>query len=125
MEIKYYRCSHCGQIVVKVIDKNIPIVCCGEKMVELIPNSVDAAREKHVPVIEKDGNNVTVKVSTVEHPMLDVHYIEWIVLATNKGVYKRVLSPGEKPVATFIIQDDEEVVAAYEHCNLHGLWQGK
>lgn len=125
MDIKFYRCKHCGQIIVKVVDKGIPVVCCGEEMEELVANSVDAAKEKHIPVIEQNGKNVYVTVSTVLHPMQDVHYIEWIVLVTNKGIYKRFLKPGDMPKASFVIADDEIVESAYEHCNLHGLWQGK
>lgn len=125
MDIKFYRCKHCGQIIVKVVDKKIPVSCCGEEMEELVANSVDAAREKHIPVIEQNGRNVYVTVSTVLHPMQDVHYIEWIVLLTNKGIYKRFLNPSDMPKASFVIADDELVEAAYEYCNLHGLWQGK
>ena len=85
-------------------------------------NTVDAAFEKHVPVIEVAGDTVTVKVGSVEHPMLDAHYIEWIVLVTESGFQMKWLKPGMKPVATFILTPGEKAVAAYEYCNLHGLW---
>ena len=120
--IEFLKCSHCGQIVKKVVDKGISVVCCGEKMQKIEPNTVDAAKEKHVPVVAINGNIVTVKVGDVEHPMLDAHYIEWIISETNQGSYKYNLKPGDKPEAKFILRDDEKFVSAYEHCNLHGLW---
>ena len=88
---------------------------------EITPNTTDGALEKHVPVIEKDGDKVTVTVGSVEHPMLEAHYIQWIVLATAGGYEKKDLQPGEKPAAVFEVT--EPVIAAYEYCNLHGLWQ--
>ena len=90
---------------------------------EIIPNTVDAAYEKHVPVIEHSGDHVVVKVGSVEHPSIPEHYIEWIVLETATGYQKKELKPGEKPEASFAVT--EPVVAAYEHCNLHGLWMAK
>lgn len=89
--------------------------------VELVPNTTDAAGEKHVPVIAVDGDTVTVTVGSVEHPMLDAHYIQWVVLETEKGYQKQVLTPGIAPVAVF--KTTEKVIAAYEYCNLHGLWK--
>ncbi len=90
---------------------------------ELIPNTTDAAGEKHVPVIEQNGDTVTVCVGSVEHPMLEAHFIQWIVLETEKGYQKAVLAPGEKPCAAF--KTDAKVIAAYEYCNLHGLWKAE
>ena len=90
---------------------------------EIIPNTVEAAFEKHIPVIEHNGDHVLVKVGSVAHPMLDVHYIEWIVLETATGYQKKALKPGDAPEASFAVT--EPVVAAYEYCNLHGLWMGK
>ena len=89
--------------------------------VELAPNTTDAAGEKHVPVIAVDGDTVTVTVGSVEHPMLDAHYIQWVVLETEKGYQKQMLTPGIAPVAVF--KTTEKVIAAYEYCNLHGLWK--
>ena len=88
---------------------------------ELIPNTTDAAGEKHVPVISKDGEAVMVAVGSVEHPMLPAHYIQWILLQTETGWQKKTLTPSDKPVATFKVS--EKIVAAYEYCNLHGLWK--
>lgn len=99
------------------------MMCCGQKMTEIIPGTVDAAREKHVPVYEVNGNAVLVRVGAVEHPMQDVHYIEWIALQTRQGVQRKALKPGEKPEAGFALCEGDEVVAAYAYCNLHGLWK--
>ena len=123
MEIKFYRCPHCGNIIVKVKDSGVPVMCCGQKMEEVPVNTNDGAHEKHVPVIERNGNVVEVKVGGVDHPMLDNHYIEWILLATNKGNQRKTLKPGDAPKATFYVGDDEVVEAAYELCNLHGLYK--
>ena len=123
MELKFYKCRHCGNIIVKEKDSGVPVMCCGEEMKELKAGVTDAATEKHVPVVEQNGNIVTVKVGEVTHPMLPEHFIEFIVLETNKGHQVKHLLPGEAPVATFALVEGEEVVAAYEHCNLHGLWK--
>lgn len=123
--MKFYECSHCHNIIAYVKPSGVPVVCCGEPMKELIPNTTDAAGEKHVPVIQVEGNKVTVTVGSVEHPMLDNHYIMWIALETKQGHQRKELHPGEKPCAEFMICDDDEVVAAYEYCNLHGLWKAE
>ena len=120
---KFCICRHCGNIVGMVVDAGVPVVCCGEPMHELVANTEDAAKEKHVPVIEQDGNIVTVKVGSVEHPMLDEHYIQFIYLLTKEGGQRKPLKPGEKPVAKFAFAPGDEVIAAYEYCNLHGLWK--
>ena len=122
--MKFYICGHCGNIIAYVKDKGVPVMCCGQKMTELVPNTTDAAVEKHVPVIAVDGNRVTVTVSTAEHPMLAEHYIEWIALETREGNQRKPLQPGQKPEAEFMLTDGDEVVAAYAYCNLHGLWKG-
>jgi len=122
MEIKFYKCKHCGQIITKILDTKVPVICCGDKMEEMIPNSTDASKEKHVPVVVKEGNKVTVTVGSVLHPMTEEHYIMWIVLSTNKGYQRKELKPGDKPEATFYIGDDEDELTAYAYCNLHGLF---
>ena len=122
----FYRCEGCGNFVTFLGNKTACTPkCCGETMKELTPNTTDGATEKHVPVITQDGNKVTVTVGSVEHPMLDNHYIEWIILETSEGYSKKDLHPCDKPCATFILNDNETVVAAYEYCNLHGLWSAK
>ncbi len=121
--MNFYRCARCGKIIAVVEGiKSIPTVCCGEPMAELIPNTQDGAREKHLPVVKQEGNVVTVTVGEVEHPMLDVHYIQWIVLRTNLGNRRKVLNPNEKPVARFILDENERVLEVLEYCNLHGLY---
>ena len=121
--MKFYRCNHCGNIIAYVEDKGVPVVCCGEKMGELVPGTTDAAQEKHVPVIEKAGNLVTVKVGSVSHPMTEEHHIAWIVLETKQGKQRKALDHTGKPEAVFALVEGDEVVAAYEYCNLHGLWK--
>ena len=121
--MKFYVCKHCGNIITYLNNAGVPVVCCGEKMSELIPGTTDAAVEKHVPAVSVDGNVVTVKVGEVEHPMVDVHYIQWIVLQTNQGNLIKNLQPNQPPVATFVLADGEQAIAAYEYCNLHGLWK--
>ncbi len=121
--MKLYRCATCGNIISHVKNTGVPVMCCGKKMEEIIPGTSDGAAEKHVPVIKQEGNKVVVEVGSVEHPMADVHYIEWIILQTEKGVQRRNLFPGELPRAEFVLADDDKVVAAYEYCNLHGFWK--
>ena len=118
----FYKCAHCGNIIAYINDSGVRVVCCGEEMKPLIPNTTDAAGEKHVPVIKQEGNLVTVSVGSVAHPMLEAHYIQWIILETKQGRQRKMLKAGEKPVAVFALTDGDEVVAAYEYCNLHGLW---
>lgn len=121
--VKLYRCAHCGNIVEMVEDKGVKVVCCGEPIQFLNPNTTDAATEKHVPVVEADGNKITVKVGSVEHPMTEEHHISFIILETDKGVQKKYLNPAGKPEAEFVLADGEKAVAAYEYCNLHGFWK--
>ena len=120
--MKFYRCSHCGNIIAYMENKGVPVMCCEQKMEEIIPGSVDAAAEKHVPVIAIDGDQVTVTVGDVIHPMTEPHHIAWIVLETANGFQKKDLDPLGEPVAVFALADDKPV-AAYEYCNLHGLWK--
>ena len=121
--MKFYRCDHCGNIVTFVHAAGVPVMCCGQKMTELLPGTTDAALEKHVPVVEVKGGKVYVQVGSVEHPMLPEHYIQWIALETNLGSQIRYLQPGQTPKAEFALADGEELVAVYEYCNLHGLWK--
>lgn len=125
MEMKYYFCKHCGKIIVVLNEPGTPTVCCGEIMTRLLPGTTDASIEKHVPILTTNGNLVTVNVGENPHPMTEDHYIEWILLVTNKGLHKKFLQPGEHPTATFIITENEKVLKAYEFCNLHKLWKSK
>ena len=101
------------------------IFCNGAPMKQLTANTTDAAQEKHVPVVEVDGKKVSVKVGSVAHPMTDAHLIQWIYLQTKKGGQYKILTPNDSATATFIVADDDEPIAAYEYCNLHGLWAAK
>ena len=122
--MKFYKCEVCGKIVAMVNDcSSCPTKCCGEAMKELVPNTQDGAHEKHIPVYSVENGIVHVVVGEVEHPMLENHYIQWIVLQTNKGNQRKELKPGEKPVADFALLPGEEVVAVLEYCNLHGLYK--
>ncbi len=122
MKQKFYLCKHCGNIAAMVRDGGVDLVCCGEKMHELIPSSTDAAQEKHIPVLKQEGNKIFVSVGSVEHPMTAEHYIEWICLQTKLGSQHRHLTPGESPKACFLLPEGDEVEAIYAFCNLHSLW---
>ena len=116
-----YKCDVCGNIVELLHAGAGTMVCCDQPMTLQAENTVDAAKEKHVPVIEAMNGGVLVKVGSVEHPMTDAHYIEWIEIHTASRVYRKFLHPGEKPQAAF--QLDEAVLYAREYCNLHRLWK--
>lgn len=121
--MKFYKCEHCGNIVNFLVESGVPVVCCGENMKELIANTVEAAYEKHIPVVIADGSKITVKVGSVEHPMLKEHHIAFVVAETDQGFIKKTLSIGNKPECSFILNDGEKLLNVYEYCNLHGLWK--
>ena len=121
--MKFYVCEHCGNIITYAKNAGVPVMCCGQKMVELVPGTTDAAVEKHVPVIKQEGQKVIVEVGGVAHPMVAEHYIEWIVLETEKGYQRVDLKPEEAQKAEFALVEGDKVVAAYAYCNLHGLWK--
>lgn len=123
MTTRFYVCKHCGNVIVKTTDSGVPVVCCGEKMEELIPGTSDGAFEKHVPVYTIDNNIVKVNVGEVDHPMLTNHYIMWIAVKTNEGLLIKHLEPGMAPKACFALSEKEEVEAVYAYCNLHSLWK--
>ena len=123
-EVTFYRCNKCGNLVMVVNKGTCVPTCCGEPMEELKPGSVDAATEKHVPVIDRDGGKVSVKVGSVAHPMLPEHYIQWIALATDGTTVVKYLKPGDAPEATFDAEGAEHGTV-YEYCNLHGLWKAE
>ena len=121
--MKFYICKHCGDIVTHLNASGAPMTCCGENMEELIPGTVDAAVEKHIPVVECSGNTVTVKVGSVSHPMIPAHFIQWVVMETDQGSQIKYLKPETEPKVTFALAEGEKVLAVYEYCNLHGLWK--
>ena len=121
--MKFYKCAHCGKIIAVVNDVKVPTICCGEPMKEIVANTEEAAVEKHIPVYKVEGNIVKVEVGSTLHPMLDAHYIEWVLLETKKGNQRRRLHPGEEPKTEFALLPGDEVIAVYAYCNLHGLWK--
>ena len=124
MELKFYKCDKCGNILTFEKNPGCPAKCCGELMRELVPGTTDGAKEKHVPVCEVEGNKVTVCVGSVAHPMTEAHLIEFIYLVTKNGyVMKKALTPEDEPKAVFTLNDGDEVETVYEYCNLHGLWK--
>jgi superoxide reductase len=124
MELKFYLCAHCGQIITVVKKTGVPVICCGEPMQELIPGVTDASVEKHVPVWTVEGNRVHVRIGSAEHPMIPAHYIEWVAVQTKAGVQRKELSPGEAPEVCFALCEGDEMEAVYAYCNLHSLWKG-
>lgn len=123
MDYKFYICKHCGNIITMVKDCGVPVVCCGEKMEELVPCSTQAAVEKHMPVYKIDGNKVLVTVGENAHPMQEEHYIQWVALVTKQGLQIKNLKPDQNPDVCFALSDGNEVKAVYAYCNLHGLWE--
>ena len=122
--MQFYKCNGCGNFITFLGEKSgCTPKCCGEVMTELTPNTSDGAIEKHVPIITMNGNKVNVTVGFVTHPMLENHYIEWIILETTEGFTKKDLKPGDTPSVIFTLNEDEEVISAYAYCNLHGLWE--
>lgn len=122
MDLKFYKCMHCGNIAIKPFDSGVPLVCCGEKMTELTANSVDAALEKHVPEVTVNGSSIHVQVGSTPHPMTPEHYITFICLVTKKGYQIAELTPEDTPTADFAVAEGDEPVKVYEYCNIHGLW---
>ncbi len=121
--MQVYECQICGNIVEVYRGGKGELVCCGQPMKLLEENTVDAAVEKHVPVIEKLDGKVRVKVGSVAHPMVPEHYIEWIELNSESGTCAVFLKPGDEPEAEFALPEGK--ITAREHCNLHGLWKGE
>ena len=119
---KFYNCRHCGTLIEMVHDAKVPVICCGQKMEALVPNTVEASGEKHIPVVSVEGSKVIVNVGSVDHPMVPEHFIEWVYVQTEKGGQRKALKPGDAPHVTFALGDDK-AVAVYAYCNLHGLWK--
>lgn len=119
---RFLICEHCGNLIGMVHDAGVPVMCCGQKMTELVPNTTDAATEKHVPEVEVDGDLIKVTVGSTEHPMAEEHFIQWIFVETERGGQRKALKPGERPYAEFALNGDK-AKAVYAYCNLHGLWK--
>lgn len=123
MEFKFYRCKHCGQIIAIVKGTGVPVICCGEPMQEIKAGEMDASVEKHVPVFEVKDDKVYVTIGSVNHPMEEAHYIEWVALKTKFGNQRKALKPGDEPKVVFPLLPGDEVEAVLAYCNLHGLWK--
>ena len=123
MEPKFYVCPVCGQIITKLKDQNIPVVCCGQFMKQLVAGEVEASAEKHIPVCSTNQNQVMVDVGSVEQPMTPEHYIEWVCVKTSRTTQIQHLEPSDKPQAIFALAEGEKVEQVYAYCNLHGLWK--
>jgi superoxide reductase len=121
--LQVYKCEVCGNIVTVLHASGGALVCCGQPMKLMAPNSVDAAKEKHVPVIEREGGKIKVKVGSVPHPMEDKHFIEWVMVKAGDGLCLAFLKPGAAPAAEFELKADR--VEAFEYCNLHGYWKAE
>lgn len=124
-ELKFFVCKHCGNVVEKLYDSGVEVICCGEPMMRMEPGTSDGAVEKHVPVYTVEGSTMHVQVGEVPHPMLEEHYIGWIWLATEKGGQRNWLSPGDEPRADFVLNPADKPVAIYAWCNIHGLWMAE
>ncbi len=122
-ETKFYICNHCGNIIGKIYDSGVSVVCCGEKMKQLVPGEVEASLEKHLPVVSLENSTVNVVVGSVNHPMTNEHSITWVYLQTSTGGQRKNLLAGAEPKVTFALADGEVPIAVYAYCNLHGLWK--
>lgn len=121
-KLVFYKCEHCGNVAIKIFDSGVPIICCGEPMKEMVPNTTDAALEKHVPDVTVDGNTVHVQIGSTIHPMIDVHWITNIILETEQGYQDKALFPGDEPIVDFAVVEGDKPLRVYEYCNVHGLW---
>jgi len=118
----FYFCKKCGNVAALLVDKTGELTCCGEKMQELAPNTVEASHEKHVPVVEKNGNRIKVKIGSVAHPMTEEHLIDFVYLATDRGGQHVMLGPNDPAEAEFSVEGSKPT-EAYAYCNLHGMWK--
>jgi len=119
---RFFLCETCKNLVSLIEDQSVPLVCCGSKMAELVANTEDASREKHVPVVTVSGNEIHVAVGSVPHPMVEAHHISFVYLKTERGGQRKSLKVGEEPKVSFCFIDDKPL-EVYEYCNLHGLWK--
>ena len=124
-ESKFYICEKCGNVIGKIHDSGVSVVCCGQKMTKLEAGVIEASREKHIPVVTVEGSTVKAVVGAVTHPMAEEHNIAWLYLETNKGGQRKNLAVGEPPEAVFALTEDEKPLAVYAYCNLHGLWKAE
>ena len=123
--MEFYICEHCGNIIAMVKNSGVPVKCCGQNMTKIEPGTTDASLEKHVPVFTVEGDLITVTVGSVEHPMLEEHYIGWIAIKTEQGAQRKILKPGDAPKAVFALAGGDTLKEVYAYCNLHGLWKNE
>lgn len=123
MELKFFECKTCGNIVAMVYESGVRVNCCGKEMAQLTANMNEGAHEKHIPVYTIEDNIVHVRIGSEDHPMSEEHYIEWIALQTTQGNQRKCLKPGDPPETCFCICDGDKVEAIYAYCNIHGLWR--
>ena len=119
---RFFKCEHCGNIVGLIKDQGVPLVCCGDKMKELIPNTAEASTEKHLPSVTASADSIDVQVGSAPHPMDEEHYISFVYVETKQGGQRKCLKPGAEPKSAFCFTNDEPI-AVYAYCNLHGLWK--
>lgn len=122
MQVKFYKCETCGNIALKVVDKGPSLYCCGNPMVELVPDSQEAATEKHIPDVKMNGDTMEVQIGSVLHPTLEEHHIQFICLVTEDAYQIHPIAAGVEPRATFELVAGDKPVCVYEYCNIHGLW---
>ncbi|HHT87260.1 MAG TPA: desulfoferrodoxin [Clostridiales bacterium] len=122
-ETKFYICKHCGNFVGMINCSGVPMLCCGEEMTALVPNTVDASHEKHVPVAEIKDGVLNVKIGSIPHPMTEEHHIAWIYVEYANGGQRKCFKVGDEPEMNFCLCENEKPIAVYEYCNLHGLWK--
>lgn len=120
---KFYKCSHCGQIIAKVNDTNVKVVCCNEEMQQLIPGTVEASREKHIPVYHVENQILKINIGSINHPMTEAHLIEWVFVQTSKKNIRVALHANMEPTVNILLENDEKVEKVLSYCNLHGLWE--
>lgn len=123
MNQKFFKCSKCNNIIISINDSDMSVSCCGDVMNEIIPGSVDASKEKHIPQYEVNDNVVTVSIGSILHPMIQEHYIEWVVLKTQNSTLIKYLEPNQNPIVKFTLEDGDIIEAVYAYCNIHGLWE--
>ena len=121
---KFFICKHCGNMVGLIDDEGVPMVCCGDEMTELVPNTAEASTEKHLPAITVSGNSISVQVGSTLHPMEEAHHISFVYVDTECGGQRKCLKPGKEPKLSFSFIDDKPL-AVYAYCNLHGLWKSE
>jgi len=119
---RFFICKHCGNMIGLINDEGVPMVCCGEEMTELIPNTVEASAEKHLPDVKVSGDSISVQIGSAVHPMEEEHHITFVYVETEKGGQRKCLAIGSEPKVSYAFVDDKPV-AVYAYCNLHGLWK--